>query len=55
VGKVQLAAVSPDNGGRPFGVLARESIGGVTVSRPTFKWDKAGQRDQGVGDFRVRW
>jgi subtilisin-like proprotein convertase family protein len=55
IGKVQAAAVAVDNGGQPFGILAQDSIGSVSLRSPAFKWDKNGAKDQGVGDFHVQW
>jgi hypothetical protein len=53
IGTVTLGSVAANNGGSPFGVLANESIGSVSVGRPRFQWSRSGGPDQSVGDFHV--
>ncbi|MEI6084606.1 MAG: putative Ig domain-containing protein [Verrucomicrobiota bacterium] len=54
IGKAQFTSVAVNNGGLSFGVLAQGSIDGVGAGSPAFKWNKAGDVDQSVGDFHVR-
>jgi hypothetical protein len=51
---VTLRTVATANGGRPFGVLARDSLSAVTAATtPAFRYVAANATPQGVGDFVV--
>ncbi len=53
IGSVSLGSTLRDNYGTPFGILADQSIGAVSVKTPTFKWKKTGATDQSLGDFHI--
>jgi hypothetical protein len=55
IGNVHLASVLTTNS-VPFGVVAANitnSIMGVSVKSPSFKWHPNGTDDQSLGDFHV--
>ncbi len=53
VGNIHLFSVATDNGGLPFGVIARQHISAVSVKLPPFKWVPNESTDQTLGDFHV--
>ncbi len=53
IGKISLPSVDAANGGDAFGVFSDTTIGSVSVSTPSFKWNPLGANDQGTGDFHV--
>jgi hypothetical protein len=52
IGTVKLTSVRTDNSGRPFGIIAGQSVRSVLA--PSFKWNPAGPSDQSISDFHVK-
>ena len=55
IGKLQFGAVTTNNNGVAFGVLAQAKPSGVAITKPKFNWKANGAADQADGDFHVRY